>query len=197
MDEYASLTKPQQVGVQISCCFHSQVPQEDAVRRAEKAPRRGVSQAGAAEGKPDRRGALDAGPRSHDDFDSAEIRGLTGGRFYQGQECHPFGPCVWREEAQLCRAALLGKRLFRLDRRSRRSRDTGVHQEPGARGRPLGPNEFVALIGHLRVANECRAASATLTAASSGPIPKAPGSAGGYLLFGTAVLLAIFLFFSV
>ena len=118
------------------------------------------------------------------DFDSAEIRGLTGGRFYQGQECHPFGPCVWREEAQLCRAALLGKRLFRLDRRSRRSRDTGVHQEPGARGRPLGPNEFVALIGHLRVANECRAASATLTAASSGPIPKAPGSAGGYLLPG-------------
>ncbi len=46
----------------------------------------------------------------------------AGGRFYQGQECHPFGPCVWREEAQLCRAALLGKRLFRLDRRSRRSR---------------------------------------------------------------------------
>jgi REP element-mobilizing transposase RayT len=58
---------------------------------------------------------------------------------------HPFGPCVWREEAQLCRAALLGKRLFRLDRRSRRSRDTGVHQKPGARGRPLGPNEHVAL----------------------------------------------------
>jgi len=40
----------------------------------------------------------------------------------------------------------------------------------------------VALIGHLQVANECRAALATLTAASSGPIPKAPGSAGGYLL---------------
>ena len=40
----------------------------------------------------------------------------------------------------------------------------------------------MALIGHLRVANECRVALATLTAASSGPIPKAPGSAGGYLL---------------
>jgi hypothetical protein len=38
------------------------------------------------------------------------------------------------------------------------------------------------LIGHLQVANECRVASATLTAASSGQIPKAPGSAGGYLL---------------
>jgi hypothetical protein len=31
------------------------------------------------------------------------------------------------------------------------------------------------------VANKCRIALATLTAASSGPIPKAPGSAGGYL----------------
>src|SRR5216683_5939634 len=37
------------------------------------------------------------------------------------------------------------------------------------------------LIGHLQVANKCRIASAILTAASSGPIPKAPGSAGGYL----------------
>jgi hypothetical protein len=46
----------------------------------------------------------------------------------------------------------------------------------------------VALIGHLRVANECRVALATLTAASSGPIPKAPGSAGGYLLMGKTCL---------
>ena len=39
----------------------------------------------------------------------------------------------------------------------------------------------MALIGHLQVANESRVALATLTAASSGPIPKAPGYAGGYL----------------
>jgi hypothetical protein len=45
----------------------------------------------------------------------------------------------------------------------------------------------VALIGHLQVANECRVASATLTAASSGQIPKAPGSAGGYLPSGSRV----------
>ena len=103
--------------------------------------------------------------------------------FIKAQECDPFGPGIRREEAQFCGAAFLGQGVLRLDRRSRRSRDTGVHQEPGARGRPLGPNEFVALIGHLRVANECKVALATLTAASSGPIPKAPGSAGGYLLF--------------
>jgi hypothetical protein len=58
----------------------------------------------------------------------------------------------------------------------------------------------VALIGHLQVANQWRAASATLTAASSGPNPKAPGSAGGYLLGMThfaviamfAILIAYF-----
>jgi hypothetical protein len=36
--------------------------------------------------------------RSHDDFDSAEICGLTGGRVYQGQERDPFGPGIRREE---------------------------------------------------------------------------------------------------
>jgi hypothetical protein len=40
----------------------------------------------------------------------------------------------------------------------------------------------VALIGHLQVAQKIGAASATPTAASSGSLPKAPGSAGGYLL---------------
>ena len=34
----------------------------------------------------------------------------------------------------------------------------GVHQKPGARGQPPGPNEFVALIDHLWVANACRVA---------------------------------------
>src|SRR5882724_12648117 len=101
-----------------------------------------------------------------------------GGRVHQ---CEPFGPCIWREETQFYRTAFLGERVLRLDRRSGRSGDTGVHQKPGAGGQSLGANEFVALIGHLQVANKCRIASAILTAASSGPIPKAPGSAGGYL----------------
>ncbi len=39
-------------------------------------------------------------------------------------------------------------------------------------------NEFVALIGHLQVANKCRVASATLSAASSGPNPKPPALPG-------------------
>jgi len=40
----------------------------------------------------------------------------------------------------------------------------------------------VALIGHLQVAQKIGAASATPSAASSGSLLKAPGSAGGYLL---------------
>jgi putative transposase len=61
---------------------------------------------------------------SHDDFDSAEIRGLAGGWIYQGQECNPFGPRLWREEALFRWATLLGQRVLRLDHRSRRSGDT-------------------------------------------------------------------------
>src|SRR3954464_3210180 len=86
------------------------------------------------------------------------------------------------EETQFVAQHFLGERVLRLDRRSGRGGDTGVHQKPGAGGQPLGANEFVALIGHLQVANKCRIASAILTTASSGPTPKAPGSAGGYLL---------------
>jgi hypothetical protein len=67
-------------------------------RGAETASWRGVSQAGVAKGKPDRGRSPDAGPRSDDDFDSAEIRGLAGGRVYQGQECDPFGPYMRGEE---------------------------------------------------------------------------------------------------
>src|ERR1700690_1126727 len=125
-------------------------------------------------------------PRSHDDFYPTEICGFTGRRLYQRQERDPFGPCIRREEAKFCGAALLGSRVLRLDRWSRRSGDPGVHQKSGARRQPPGPNELVAPIGHLQVADTCRVASAPLTAASSGPIPKAPGSAGGYLLVRVA-----------
>jgi hypothetical protein len=95
------------------------------VRGAEAAPRRGVSQAGAAKRKRDLRGTFDAGPRSRDDFDSTKYTVSQVARFIKGKI-------------------------------------------------------------HLQVANECRAASATLTAASSGPIPKAPGSAGGILTYFSA-----------
>src|ERR1700674_1800584 len=60
------------------------------------------------------------------------------------------------EEAQFRGPALLGQRVLRLDRRSRRSGDTGVHQKAGTRGQPPASNESVALIGHLQVAKQMR-----------------------------------------
>jgi len=77
---------------------------------------------------------------------------------------------------------LLGQRVLRLDRRSRRSDDQGVHQKAGRGGCSPRPDEPVALISRLQAAPIHGVASATPTAALSGPIPKAPGFAGGYLL---------------
>src|SRR4029077_8310070 len=121
------------MGVQIPRGVHSQVPQEGTLWGTEAASRRCVPQAGLAEGEPDRRRSSHVGSCSHDDLDPTEVRGFASGRLYQGQECDPPGPDVRREEAQLRGTAFLGQRLLRLDRRSGRSGDTGVHQEPGAR----------------------------------------------------------------
>ena len=51
--------------------------------------------------------------------------------YIKGIERYPFGPCLRRAEAQFHRPALLGEGILRLDGRSRRSRDPGIHQETG------------------------------------------------------------------
>jgi hypothetical protein len=145
MDEYESLSHSKWECkyhvVFISRRVHSQVPQEDALRRAEAASGRGVPQTRSAEGEQGRGRPSDAGSRSYDDFDSAEICGLAAGR----------------------------------------SGDQRVHQEAGKRGYASGSDESVALTGHLQVAQTNRGRVSDPIAASSGPINKAPGSAGGYL----------------
>jgi hypothetical protein len=83
MDEYESLSHASGSANIMSCSFPSAAGRP--LRGAETTSWRGVSQAGAAKGKPDRRRSPDAGPRSHDDFDSAEVRGLAGGRFIKGK----------------------------------------------------------------------------------------------------------------
>src|SRR5262245_61628813 len=119
-----------------------------------------------------------------DDLDSSQIRRLPGRGVHQGQERDPSGSGLWGEEAQFRGTALLGQRVRRLDSRSRRSDDQGVHQKAGRGGCPPRPDEPVALISRLQAAPIHGVASATPTAALSGPIPKAPGFAGGYLLTG-------------
>jgi len=57
-------------------------------------------------------------------------------------------------------AAFLGQRLLRLDRRSRRSRDPGVHSQTGARERSSRSTQHVALIGRLQAAQQLGRVSA-------------------------------------
>src|SRR5208283_1707360 len=88
----------------------------------------------------------------YDAVDPAEICGQSDGRVYQGQERDPSGASLWREEARLRRPTLLGSRVLRLDRRSRRNGHPGIYQEP-REGRPAaGSNEPLAVTRHLQVA---------------------------------------------
>ena len=73
------------MGVQISCCVHSQVSSEDAVRGTEATSWRNFPQAGVAKGEQGRRRPSHAGSRAYDDLDSTEICGLPGGRIYRGK----------------------------------------------------------------------------------------------------------------
>ena len=71
--------------------------------------------------------------------------------------------------------------ILRLDRRSRRSGDQGIHSQAGGRGYPARPNEHVALRPPLG-GQQNRGRVSVHTAALSGSISKAPGFARGYLL---------------
>ena len=103
------------MGVQIPRGIHSKVPEKDVVRAVEAIPWRGVSQAGAAEGMPDRGRSSDVGSRAHDDCDTTEILGIAGNWIYEGQERDPSGPSVWGEATKFCWSALLGPRILCLD----------------------------------------------------------------------------------
>ena len=59
-------------------------------------------------------GHLDGRSRAHADRDSAEIRGVAGGRVYQGQERDSPGTGVRGAEAEFCGAAFLGAGIFRV-----------------------------------------------------------------------------------
>ena len=70
--------------------------------------------------------------------------------YIKGKSAIHLGAGLWREEAQLRRAALLGPWILRLDRRSRRSGDQGIHPQAGGRGYQARPNELVALKAAFR-----------------------------------------------
>jgi len=102
--------KPYQVGVQIPCCVHSQMPQKSAVRGIAAALGRGVPQAGRAEESRIEEGH--ARPRAHDDRDTAQVCGVARDWVYQREERNPSGSGVWGEKEELCGAALLARGYY-------------------------------------------------------------------------------------
>ena len=124
------------------------------VRRSEATPRSGIPATGRAEGKPRRRRAFDARPRSHVVGDTAEICGQSGGWLHQRQERDPSCASLRRTKARVRRTKLLGARVFRLDHRSRRSGHQGIFQEPGKRRSKVGTIEPVEVTCHLQVAHK-------------------------------------------
>ncbi len=86
-DGYDEEPKSYEMGLQISCGFHPEMPPEDALCGSAALSGKSVSRPCVPEVKPDRRRALDAGSCAYDDFDPAEICCVAGSGIYQGQVC--------------------------------------------------------------------------------------------------------------
>ena len=71
--------KPHEVGLQVPRSIHTEESKKGAVRSTADTSRGGVSRVGSAQREPDRRGPFDGRPRSHDDINTAEIRGVKRG----------------------------------------------------------------------------------------------------------------------
>lgn len=172
---------PHGVGVQIPCCIYTQVSSPHVVRRTAQASWGGVPETGAAEREPDRRRSPDAGSRTYDDCDTAEVSGVAGCGIHQGEERNSSGAGIWREEVEPCGATFLSEGVFRIYDRSGRSRDPRIHSTPGGRRQATRSNEPVVLTDHCYGGpKKSEPRQRPRIAASSGSQPKAHGFAGGY-----------------
>ncbi len=126
----------------VSRGVHPEVPEESDLWGVAPVFGRGAAALGPAPGKRRGRRASDAGPRPHDDLDSAEVLGGAGDRVHQGEERDPHRAGVCGAVAQLRRATLLGAGLLRVDGGSRRAGHSVVHPGAGtgrSSGRPAPP----------------------------------------------------------
>jgi len=132
--------KPHDMDLQISCGVHSEMSAQAAVSGPAPISGRGLPEACAAERVESRGRAFDARPCPHAVVDSAKIRGVAGRRVYQGQECDPLRAGLWRAQAQLRRAAFLGKGGSSSTRSVGTRRPSGLTSAT-KRGRTRGSNK--------------------------------------------------------
>ena len=136
------------MGLQVPRRVHTEGSKKGAVRATARAPGRGVSRVGAAQGKLDRRGSSDGRSRAYDDRDTTEVRGIERGGVHQGEKCDSPGSGVRGTKEKLCGAKFLGAGVLCFDRRAGRGGDPQLH--PGAREgrRTIGPTRTVEMIRH-------------------------------------------------
>ena len=70
--------------------------------------------------------------------------------YLKGKSAIENRPEIRRPQPQFHRRELLGPRLLRLHRRTRRGNGAGVHSQPGSRGRALRPNEARDVVAAFR-----------------------------------------------
>ena len=100
-------------------------------------------------------------PDQHAAFDPAQIRGVAGGGFHQGQERDPHGPRLWRAQTQFRGTAFLGPGIFRQHGRTRRRSHSRLHPKSREGRSEAGADEPLALTSRLGRLQIQRAASAT------------------------------------
>src|SRR5438093_12167222 len=109
---------PFQMGLQVPRSVRAQTASENDVRAGAPATGCDLPRAGPAEGMPNYRGSLDAGPCAHVYRHSAKAPGGIGDRISQRKERNR-RRSPERQRTQLYGRALLGPRLRSIDRRVR------------------------------------------------------------------------------
>jgi hypothetical protein len=174
--------KPHDLGLQISCCVHSEMSAQDAGPRAapvfgevfRKLALQKESKVEEGHLMPDHVHML---PRSHRNMLCRRLSASS------GQERDPSGQGRWRAQTQFRRATLLGPRIFREHGRARRGGDPRLHSQSREGRSEAGADEPLALImppsGGSKLNGPRQRPLLPLRAVH---FPKAPGFAGGYLL---------------
>src|SRR5215510_9130726 len=120
--------EPRDMGAQVPCRVHAEVPQEVAVWTNQAALGKCIPRACPAQGMPDRERALDARSCAHVDIDSTEVFGVRGDRVFEREELDL--DCAERgtQATEFSGSQVLGQRLLRFDRGAGRGDDSRLHQ---------------------------------------------------------------------
>ena len=136
------------MGLQVPRRVHTEESPKSVVRPVEKAPGRGVSHIGAAQGEPHRRGPCEARSCAYANRDTAEICGLASCGVHQRQKRNTSGASVWGESDNLYLAELLGARLLCLHGGAGCADDTGLHPTPRRGGQAPGAARSLEVRSH-------------------------------------------------